>query len=191
MLGYNYVTVTGLEFSDLNGEGTVENPYEILTKNDLFIMSRKINNGIGNYSKAVYSLKDNIKSDGITEIGNDKYPFKGTFEGNGYTITSQSGRVFGEIGKNGVVNDLKIDGAKLDWNGSKKSFAHIIANNNKGTVSSCSVKGTVNNGLVVMEYKDGEMISATNGGDFEIKGNESKFKVMAGIRNNYGFISIK
>jgi hypothetical protein len=74
-------------------------------------------------------------------------PFIGSLRGNGYTISNmtiapsvvETGTgLFGNIGTNGVVRDIKVLNASVN-----SPFAGIIAGRSNGTITNCEVSGTI------------------------------------------------
>ena len=70
------------------GSGTAADPYQISTAEDLISMAQKVNK-LGEGSSAYYILTNNIDLSGSewTPIGTEADPFKGTFDGNGHTVS--------------------------------------------------------------------------------------------------------
>lgn len=67
--------------------------------------------------------------------------FTGTFDGNGKTITGLTsiGGLIGEIGSGGIVQNLKLEDVMITEGG----MVGAIAGKNSGTVTGCSVQGSV------------------------------------------------
>ena len=103
-----------------NGNGTEDNPYIIASVDDLTYYMEKINEGAYNldglkYSEANYRLTEslNLGEKFWTPIGTEENPFNGTFNFNGYTITSvylariydstSYGGLFGVLGENATI----------------------------------------------------------------------------------------
>lgn len=81
------------------GAGTSVSPYEISSSSNLLYLAAAVNRGDASYTSAHYKLTNNIDLSGIgnwTPIGlfslsaSEKKPFKGTFDGNGNTISNLS-----------------------------------------------------------------------------------------------------
>ena len=88
---------------DLTGDGTENNPYQIEDLEDLMIMTQAIAAGTGNYDTAYYRLMDDIDlsfainngnwnpigwyQNAAQLSGNVSNSFKGTFDGDGHTIS--------------------------------------------------------------------------------------------------------
>ena len=88
---------------DLTGDGTESNPYQIEDLEDLMIMTQAIAAGTGNYDTAHYRLMDDIDlsftinngnwnpigwyQNAAQLSGNVSNSFKGTFDGDGHTIS--------------------------------------------------------------------------------------------------------
>ena len=73
--------------------------------------------------------------------------YQGTFDGQGHRITGLSinmegegfASLFSDIGANGTVKNLQLE--KVDYTGTDESYG--IATNNLGTITACSVTGTL------------------------------------------------
>ena len=124
-----------------------------------------IDDGQGNYTiytgaglKAVADLISegdydiNIKLDRDIDLtGVDwkriKGSYQGTFDGQGHRITGLSinmegeefASLFSDIGENGTVKNLQLE--NVDYTGTDESYG--IATNNLGTITACSVTGTL------------------------------------------------
>lgn len=126
--------------------GTEENPYKINNLADLEAFRTKVNSGT-TYEGLFLKLMNNIDcGSSWTPIGTSSNYFKGTFDGNGKTITyvipSTSSGYLGLFGytQNATVKNLIVD-ATITTSGS--SVGCIIARQEGGTVSSCTATGTV------------------------------------------------
>lgn len=124
-----------------------------------------IDDGQGNYTvytgkglKAVADLINagdldiNVKLDRDIDLtGVDwkriKGYYQGTFDGQGHRITGLSinmegeefASLFSDIGENGTVKNLQLE--KVDYTATDESYG--IATNNSGTITACSVTGTL------------------------------------------------
>ena len=104
------------EFTE-NGVGTEDNPYLISSIDDLTYYMEKINEGAENsnglkYSEANYLLETslNLAEKFWTPIGTEENPFNGTFNFNGYTITSiYLARIFEQTSYGGLFGVLGED----------------------------------------------------------------------------------
>ena len=73
--------------------------------------------------------------------------YRGTFDGQGHRITGLSinkgneefASLFSDIGENGTVKNLQLEG--VNYTATDESYG--IANNNHGTITACSVTGTL------------------------------------------------
>lgn len=135
----------------LNGEGTKENPFVITNKDELVFFAEKVNNG--EYTNVYATLGDNIDlgNEEWTPIGNATNPFKGTFDGKGYTISNLKithpgtetvvnnvglfGKTNGATIKNFTINNANITGSG--------SVAAVVGNFFTGTVSNVNVTGNI------------------------------------------------
>lgn len=123
------VTYPSISTTELNGEGTKENPWIIATRDDLIYLADMVNNReSGTYCSGEYfSLANDIDMSGhrFTAIGKDYYHiFDGTFDGNGHTIKNLTevtpdriyGGLFGRTGENSVISNLVIENASITAN---------------------------------------------------------------------------
>lgn len=125
---------------DLIGDGTESNPYQIEDLEDLMIMTQAIAAGTGNYDTAHYRLMDDIDlsftinngnwnpigwyQNAAQLSGNVSNSFKGTFDGDGHTISGLKivnisknlqnvglfGVLDGAVVKNLVIEDARVYG---------------------------------------------------------------------------------
>ncbi len=100
----------------LSGEGTAENPYLISDEEQLCAFADAVNDGKN--ASAYVVLEDDITVSGSwTPIGSTSvFPFKGTFDGNGHTVTitvdTPNLSYFGFFGclENAAVKNLTVNG---------------------------------------------------------------------------------
>ena len=141
----------------LKGSGTKDDPYLIYTTDDM----RKISNQ--NTNGKYYSLKSNLdyKNNQYYMIGTSKNPFKGTFDGNGYTIsniTIDGNNYVAMFGYNeGEIRGLNIK--KINVTGSQY-VAGLVAQN-KGTVSMINLEGNISGTYAGGIVSQGNYSSAT------------------------------
>lgn len=141
------------------GDGTMENPYQIATAEQLALLARQTNDGTG--GDACYILTDDIclnenagpdgynwKPIGLMVTSNEYHAFTGVFDGDGHTIdnlycqdnenwkyTGLFGIAVGAVIKNIVMtNSLITDG---------KTSGIIVGMAYKTDVINCTVDGTV------------------------------------------------
>lgn len=117
---------------------------------DLVCMSAFINSGNPKYTKARYILANDIDLTGkaFTSVKS----FKGTFDGQGFTLTGlhlNSGEsdgnrhpLFGVIEKDAVVKNLIIDKAQIFSSEYYVIGAGAISKQNHGTIENCLVKNS-------------------------------------------------
>lgn len=90
------------------GDGTEESPYLIATPMDLFMVSRQARDW-DNHFKLIADLDmSDYTGTEFRPIGSTDWPYKGVFDGNGYTIsnfTHETSEQTTEIGLFGVIND--------------------------------------------------------------------------------------
>ena len=130
------------------GNGSETNPYIISTAAQLDYMARKVKDDNANYGALHYRLSANLPNVGILyeglRIGTSAAPFKGTFDGAGYTIfslfnddeTDHDG-LFGYVAGASIKN-VKIKGARPCGTYSGGIIGYAVG----GTViENCSVEG--------------------------------------------------
>lgn len=150
---------------DLTGDGTESNPYQIEDLEDLMIMTQAIAAGTGNYDTAYYRLMGDIDlsfainngnwnpigwyQNAAQLSGNVSNSFKGTFDGDGHTISGlkivnisknlQNVGLFGVL-DGAVVKNLAIEDARV------YGYNHvgILAGQIKGesVITDVTVEGT-------------------------------------------------
>ena len=95
----------------LTGSGTASDPYVIQTASQLTEAAGAINTDTeGTYNQACYRLSADIEvSDNWEPIGKSStYPFKGTFDGNGHTVTVQINTASSYQGLFGYIADAAV-----------------------------------------------------------------------------------
>ena len=161
-------TVTWLgDVSDTIPVSLKDGSYLISNGAQLAWIAQQVNSGI-TFENEKFTLQNNIDMSNRpwTPIGDLNHEFKGTFNGNGKTISnlyvvvntstndSLLAGLFGRIGKEGKVQKLKLDGVTVtaayleeyeEEEGNKFCYAGAIAGINDGEIKSCEVHiGTVN-----------------------------------------------
>lgn len=131
-----------------------------------------------------YELVANIDFQGeeITPIGNEKNPFRGIFNGNGYTISNfkikndSNYALFSYI--TGEINNLTID-AQLTINVEKASYISLLAAHTyNAKIDNCYVKGSIN-------------ITSTSEKEPIIVGGLVGYNEASEIKNSISSVSIK
>ena len=144
----------------MDGEGTKENPYEIATASDLYEFATKVNAG-DNTACAVLTADITLIDTNWTPIGNDSNQYKGTFDGDGHTITGlkvdiQSDNIiyaglFGCLGAGGTIKNVSLTDSKITCSGNRV-YAGGVCGWNTGTIQNCyntgDVSGTSEYGFV-------------------------------------------
>ena len=162
----------GQEGVYLKGEGTKSDPYEIATEGQLNHMRMHVTEGAfyvltkniavtKDYATtlpAVTSDESNWTSGNFQPIGSKESPFKGSFDGNDYTISGLNisgtiGRtsdekgasyagLIGYLASGSSVTDLMIDASTITGN----QYTGAIAGYNEGSIKNCQLdkKGIVN-----------------------------------------------
>ncbi|MBQ8398739.1 MAG: leucine-rich repeat protein, partial [Clostridia bacterium] len=132
-----------------SGNGTASAPYVIRSAQELAFFSRQVNAGL--FGSSYVMLANNIDLSGYewTPIGNATTPFKGNFNGNGYTITGMqitttSSGIAGLFGYNaGSIANLKLSGFNVNFSyASANIYAGAVVgyNQTSGSVLDVEVK---------------------------------------------------
>ena len=126
----------------LQGDGSPGNPYLISNVNELQKFRDAVNKG---QNQICGKLTDDIGivtfKDSLPSIGTANYPYMGTFDGNGYSISTNvydstaNPGVFGCIGTSGTVQNLAIKANVGSQGGGGLAYS------NAGTIAHCTVYG--------------------------------------------------
>lgn len=139
----------GSSYSSISaGSGTQNAPFIITTGEQLYRLAKDVHSGVP-YSGQYFKLANSIDLGGHewTPIGNSTTPFKGHFDGNGYTIYGLSiqNDVNGYAGLFGKVEGSKISGLSVNNANisNQSSNTGIICGElaGGGVISNCSVWG--------------------------------------------------
>ena len=135
-----------------NGEGTMENPYQIATPEQLALLAEQTNNGTG--GNAYYILTEDICLNGSQEyhwepIGNASTPFVGMFDGQGHTISEMymigqtySG-LFG-VTMGASIKDVQIEESNVPYGAYLDSYIGLIVGKALNTnIFNCNSNGIV------------------------------------------------
>ena len=139
--GNSYSTISA-------GSGSQNDPFIITTGEQLYRLAKDVNSGVP-YSGQYFKLANSIDLGGHewTPIGNSTTPFKGHFDGNGYTIYGLSiqNDLNGYAGLFGKVEGSKISGLSVNNANisNQSSTTGIICGElaGGGVISNCSVYG--------------------------------------------------
>lgn len=166
------------------GNGSLENPYKIITKEHL--------NNVRKYLGSSFVLLSDIDMSGeaFSPIGDDVFGFFGTFLGNGHTISnlSTTSGLFRE--NHGEIYNLKLENISLSANTSG-----AIASVNTGLIYKCSntssgaisAQTAVSGGIAGINNHSGMIVSSYTNGFF---GGNAHSAVAGGISGyNYGLIA--
>ena len=135
------------------GSGSPNEPYLISTNEEL--------NRIGHNPRLMNShfqlINDiNLSAIDFFMIGSRGYPYRGVFDGDGYTIRNfylisdaiNNIGLFGCICDSGKVNNLALENTTINA-GTGNYVGGIVGYNYKGTISNCHVSGSVSGGNYV------------------------------------------
>ena len=166
------------------GNGTLENPYKIITKEHL--------NNVRNHLGSSFSLLSDIDMTGeaFLPIGDDIFSFFGTFLGNGHTISnlSTTSGLFRE--NHGEIYNLKLENISLS-----AETSGAIASVNTGLIYKCSntsstaisAQTAVSGGIAGINNHSGMIVSSYTNGFF---GGNAHSAVAGGLCGyNYGLIA--
>jgi hypothetical protein len=167
--------------------GTDADPYILQTGDDLAGLAELVNAG-NDFAGKVVKIGDGAIVDisaypNWAPIGTPAHPFRGTFDGNSVAVTgltisdayelgpgeTRCVGLFGNIGSGGTVTRLILSGINVSvthtYSGllsARNTFAGGIAGANEGTISLCSVTGTI--AVSGIEVKVGG-VAGVNGSD--------------------------
>ncbi len=132
-----------------SGQGTSTNPYQITNASDLAQLATDVNGG-NRYNNKYFEQKANITaSNTMATIGSTNNPFRGHYNGGGFTISGLTQPLFGSIqkGETGYlqytlseVQNLTISGAEISTSvtgGTMGILARAIYNN--VSITNCHV----------------------------------------------------
>lgn len=147
--------------------------YEISTAAQLAWLAAQVNGGNSFSGKTIKLTADiRLNSEDVpdsgnpwTPIGNDSKQFKGTFDGQGHTVsglyinaTASYQGLFGNAAYNAAIKNLIVTGS-VSAKGKKSNVAGIVGCNNSGTAQNCGFYGTV-----TVKKINGDHRSNNNGG---------------------------
>ena len=106
--------VTALTDPDFTGEGTEEDPYHIYSKNDLKMLADGMVAGFNTQGKHFKQMAD-IETITFTIGTGAKYYFRGTYDGNGYSVdvnyyNNYNQGFFESVGNGAVIKNLTVTG---------------------------------------------------------------------------------
>lgn len=160
---FGSITITLADFA--SGNGTKNNPYTIRYTSDLDHLATFVNNG-QDYSGEYFVLSNDIayshnsywnfaeNENNYTAIGTYEHPFKGTFDGQGYTVSGiriykkyttsnksyMDQGLFGYVGKGGTVKRVNLADTRIT---AYTSGGGIAGRAYHSTIEDCSVSNDV------------------------------------------------
>ena len=181
------VTIGDAPADWVSAEGTENDPYEIYTVEQWDLLASRVNDGTSTYDDKHFKLMNDISV--TTMVGNsDDHTFKGTFDGNGHTLTvnytSSSDYTAPFRHVNGAtVKNLHVDGTiATSHQFAAGIIAHVKGNTN---ITNCRSSVTINSsidgdgthgGLVALIQGDNTGATATIEGcvfDGSLQGNST------------------
>ena len=137
------VISTNKAFAD--GNGTKENPYIIMTAEQL----KNIGNNYDNY--AYYKV-----ADGVTSIDCSGWPttikLNGSFDGNGVTLANLSYALFNTVGYQNNSDTIVIENFKVTGMESSAALVRNLFNSGKTTFKNIELRGTVQSSYHVASF---------------------------------------
>lgn len=159
---FGSITITLADFA--SGSGSKENPYTIKYASDLNHLATFVNNG-QDYSSKYFVLSNDIAyshskdwnfsddENNYTAIGTYEHPFKGTFDGQGYTVSGiriykkyttsnhyMDYGLFGMVGEGGTVKRVNLADTHITG---YCDVGGIAGRAYKSTIEDCSVGNNV------------------------------------------------
>lgn len=160
---FGSITITLADFA--SGNGTENNPYTIKYASDLDHLATFVNNG-QDYSGVYFVLSNDIayshssdwnfaeNENNYTAIGTYEHPFKGTFDGQGYTVSGiriykkyttsnksyMDQGLFGYVGEGGTVKRVNLADTRIT---AYTSGGGIAGRAYHSTIEDCSVSNNV------------------------------------------------
>lgn len=181
------IFISSAEVNQWNqGNGTEQAPYMIKTANDLVSLATSVSQGF-DYAGTFFQLGGNISLSGLSwtpigvwgedDLGWKNKPFRGSFDGGGFTISNltmdnASANYVGLFGltKQAVIKNLKVENINLSGN---KIVGGLVAKGDSTVISDCEVSvslvGQERVGGVVGEMIDGSITNTTVNGSVEGK----------------------
>lgn len=171
-----YEAINASQFA--GGDGSAQNPYQIVTETQLRYFANSFNEDV-DYEDRYVKLMGNITLTGewIPSGGVGTYSFNGTFDGNGYTIEGMTigskeepgnyqtaaffGYLYGATVKNLALSNVSIYNGNMNisrtYTGGIAGCAEAQSN-----IDNCSVTGTISN-LALSSYVGGLVAQHTKG----------------------------
>ena len=150
-----------------SGSGTATSPFRISTEKELQDLAKQVAAG-NTYSGKYFQLtKDIALTNAWTPIGTATYAFRGSFDGNGKTISGMTANgdyigLFGYVGSGAVIQNLKLTDIDMDGIYYVAGLAaYVDAGSGSVTISNCQVSGSV---YAEGENEDGDEYGSYGGG---------------------------
>ncbi|MCR5158879.1 MAG: hypothetical protein K6D37_07120 [Prevotella sp.] len=197
------VTVSpGIMAAPMTGSGTQASPYVIIYPCQLDLLAQEVNAG-NSYQDTYFKLGADIaydpnKANNYTPIGGSGYPFRGTFDGQGNTISgiriSGNNENVGLFGNNeGTVKNLTVSDCYFAGSDLVGTVVGTVVGHNVGSIENCHVEADV---FVAGESTVGG-VAADNSGSVSgctsaatINSTVENFTYLGGITgDNYGLLA--
>lgn len=187
--------LTAISISALEGNGTLSQPYQISSEDNLSEFCTTVNGGEPN-AHAILT-EDIALTSPWTMIGTSVSPYSGTFNGNNHTITINGDFVtlFHTIAPSGIVKNLTIAGEINESIALSTTVKKgIIVTINNGTIENCINEANIAVTVInppsqytssflisgICGENSGTVRNCTNNGNLTITNNVSDFSIYAG-----------
>ncbi|MDR2058515.1 MAG: hypothetical protein LBP83_09620, partial [Dysgonamonadaceae bacterium] len=145
-----FCVLTGAAQSYSGGSGTEADPYRISSKADMEALATAVNSNTAYSISKYFLLTQDITDEVTTIVGNSSYPFYGTFDGGGHSITvninttTTYAGVFGYI-YSATVKNLGVTGS---ISSSSSYYSSSYSGGICGYASSSSISNCYNTGSI-------------------------------------------
>lgn len=148
-----------------NGDGSLSNPYQLTTKEELALTAYLVSNDVGEFNSKSYVLENDIYINDISDwttwndeitpanlwisIGSGNYKFKGNFNGNNHTVyglyetckyqvsEDLSLGLFGEV-ENATIQNVNVEACYISG---RNNIGGLVGKMLSGNISNCYVHG--------------------------------------------------
>ncbi len=163
-----------LDAADFKGYELTGNTFTVYTAEGLQAVNKIISDDFDTYASHNITLVSDITLTGEnnwTTIGNNYYPYNGTFDGNGKSITglhinrqipgsATDDALIANLGTSGTVKNLTLNGCTVV---ATSGNAAAIAATNNGTIEGCKVWSLEEHGVRISGSNAGGIAAVNNG----------------------------
>jgi hypothetical protein len=140
-----------------SGSGTIANPYQIATLNNLYWVTQNTSSWNSYFVQTAdinaASSSTWASGQGYTPIGNSSTKFTGNFDGAGYkisniiiyrTTTFSNTGLFGNINTNAFIKNVNVENISITIGSGSIFIGGFVGKMDGGTIQNCTVSGTIN-----------------------------------------------